>query len=49
MFHQQIENIGQKVDLVTGIHPECIMQQVCADHLMMIMQQGLMTMLLWKE
>ena len=49
MFHQQIESIGQKVDLVTDIHPEHILQQVYADHLMMIMQQGLMTMLLWEE
>ena len=39
MFHQQIENIGQKVDLVTGIHQEHILQQVCSDHLMMIMRQ----------
>ena len=49
MFHQQIESIGQKVDLVIDIHPECILQQVCADHLMMIMQQDVMTMLLWEE
>ena len=48
MFHQQTESIGQKVDLVTGIHPEHILQQVCTDHLMMIMQQGLMTMLIWE-
>ena len=29
--------------------PECILQQVYADHLMMIMQQDWMTMLLWEE
>ena len=49
MFHQQTESIGQKVDLVTGIYPEHILQQVHADHLMMIMQQDLITMLLWEE
>ena len=31
MFHQQTESIGQKVVLVTGIHPEHILQQVCTD------------------
>ena len=39
MFHQQTESRGQKVDLVTGIHPEHILRQVCTDHLMMIMRQ----------